>query len=193
MAIASPAADAYVDRLIVVRTIGAADLRDALAKGWDDFKAMPTFALFLAIIYPIIGLILFRVIFELQFAAVGLPPHRRIHPHRTCCRDRPVRTEPASRAGSRRGGHEIAPRTVFARHRDARHRTNGDLLHLVGRSAGHLLSHLRQRGARIDCGVCPPGVHDLRWLDTHIRWLRRRLCIRRRGVDHQRRCPSRCY
>ena len=73
MAIASPAADAYVDRLIVVRTIGAADLRDALAKGCDDFKAMPTFALFLAIIYPIIGLILFRVIFDSNLLQLAFP------------------------------------------------------------------------------------------------------------------------
>ena len=73
MATASPAADAYVDRLIVVRTIGAADLRDALAKGWDDFKAMPTFALFLAIIYPIIGLILFRVIFDSNLLQLAFP------------------------------------------------------------------------------------------------------------------------
>lgn len=73
MAIASPAADACVDRLIVVRTIGAADLRDALAKGYDDFKAMPTFALFLVIIYPMIGLILFRVIFDSNLLQLAFP------------------------------------------------------------------------------------------------------------------------
>ena len=39
-----------------IRRIGPADLMDALAKGWDDFSAMPSHALFLCIIYPMIGL-----------------------------------------------------------------------------------------------------------------------------------------
>jgi len=67
------ATDANIDQPIVVRTIGAADLRDALAKGLDDFKAMPTFALFLVIIYPIIGLILFRVVFETDLLPLAFP------------------------------------------------------------------------------------------------------------------------
>ena len=45
MVVANPAANATVDRLIVVHTIGIADLRDALAKGCGDFQAMPTFRL----------------------------------------------------------------------------------------------------------------------------------------------------
>ena len=47
----------------VVRKIGLADLRDALAKGADDFYAMPTHAIFLCIIYPIVGLALARLAF----------------------------------------------------------------------------------------------------------------------------------
>lgn len=46
-----------------VRTIGMADIRDALAKGWDDFMAMPSHAIFLALIYPVVGLVLFRLMF----------------------------------------------------------------------------------------------------------------------------------
>lgn len=46
-----------------IRRIGPADLRDVLAKGLDDFMAMPTFSIFLVIIYPIIGLILFWLTF----------------------------------------------------------------------------------------------------------------------------------
>lgn len=42
----------------VVRKIATSDLKDALAKGIDDFRAFPTHAIFLSIIYPIIGLIL---------------------------------------------------------------------------------------------------------------------------------------
>jgi uncharacterized membrane protein len=73
MALAKHVADTNVDRPILVRTIGPADLRDALAKGFDDFKAMPTFALFLVIIYPVIGLILFSVVFESDLLPLAFP------------------------------------------------------------------------------------------------------------------------
>ncbi len=46
-----------------IRRIGFADLKDALAKGVDDFAAMPTHAMFLCVIYPIIGLVLGRLAF----------------------------------------------------------------------------------------------------------------------------------
>jgi uncharacterized membrane protein len=46
-----------------IRRIGFADLKDALAKGFDDFMAMPTHAMFLCAIYPIIGLLLARLAF----------------------------------------------------------------------------------------------------------------------------------
>ena len=39
----------------VVRRITTADLIDALAKGWDDFAATPSHAVFLCVIYPAIG------------------------------------------------------------------------------------------------------------------------------------------
>src|ERR1700747_2862283 len=38
----------------VVRKIGLADLKDAVGKGIDDFMAMPTHVIFLAIIYPLV-------------------------------------------------------------------------------------------------------------------------------------------
>jgi uncharacterized membrane protein len=47
--------------LPVVRKIGMTDLRDALAKGLDDFRAFPTHAIFLSIVYPVIGLLLARL------------------------------------------------------------------------------------------------------------------------------------
>jgi uncharacterized membrane protein len=46
-----------------IRRIGLVDLRDALAKGIDDFYAMPTHAIFLCIIYPVVGLVLARLAF----------------------------------------------------------------------------------------------------------------------------------
>ena len=42
----------------VVRRIVPADLMDALKKGYDDFAAMPSHAIFLCIVYPLIGLLL---------------------------------------------------------------------------------------------------------------------------------------
>ena len=41
----------------IIRKIGFADLKDAAAKGIDDFWVMPTHAIFLAIIYPLVGLV----------------------------------------------------------------------------------------------------------------------------------------
>jgi uncharacterized membrane protein len=47
-----------------VRKIRIADLKDALAKGVDDFWAMPTHVIYLSIIYPLIGLVLARWTFS---------------------------------------------------------------------------------------------------------------------------------
>src|SRR5437762_3995319 len=41
-----------------VRSIGPKDLIDALSKGWDDFSAMPSHAIFLCVVYPVIGVLL---------------------------------------------------------------------------------------------------------------------------------------
>jgi uncharacterized membrane protein len=46
-----------------IRKIGIADLKDALALGFDDFKAMPSHAVFLCVIYPLLGLLLGRVVY----------------------------------------------------------------------------------------------------------------------------------
>src|SRR5713226_7426033 len=55
----------------IVRKIGFADLKDAVAKGIDDFWAAPTHLIFLAIIYPIVGFFLARLVIG-SFAAIGL-------------------------------------------------------------------------------------------------------------------------
>ncbi len=57
----------------VVRKIGFADLKDALAKGVDDFLAAPTQLIFLAIIYPIVGLFLARLTFGYQVLPLLFP------------------------------------------------------------------------------------------------------------------------
>ena len=46
-----------------VRKIGLTDLADALRRGLGDFAAMPSHLIFLGLIYPLIGFILFRLAF----------------------------------------------------------------------------------------------------------------------------------
>ena len=45
-----------------VLKIGLADLKDALMRGVDDFLAMPSHAVFLCLIYPVVGFILARLV-----------------------------------------------------------------------------------------------------------------------------------
>ena len=54
-------ADSTPDRP-AVHKINLRDIRDALARGVADFSAMPSHAVFLCLIYPIVGLILARLI-----------------------------------------------------------------------------------------------------------------------------------
>src|SRR5262249_27866039 len=54
----------------VVRRIGPAHLFDALGQGWRDFSAMPTHAIFLCAIYPVIGIWLAAL--SLGFAVLPL-------------------------------------------------------------------------------------------------------------------------
>ena len=73
----------------IIRTIGLSDLHDALRLGWEDFKAVPSHAIILCVIYPVLGLVLARAAFGYavlpllfplaagfalvgQFAALGL-------------------------------------------------------------------------------------------------------------------------
>lgn len=57
----------------VVRKIGFADLKDALAKGIDDFWAMPTHVIFLVLIYPLFGIFLWRLTFGYRLLPLLYP------------------------------------------------------------------------------------------------------------------------
>jgi uncharacterized membrane protein len=46
----------------VIRTIGLPELHRALRRGWEDFKAVPSHAIILCIIYPVLGLMLARAV-----------------------------------------------------------------------------------------------------------------------------------
>ncbi len=59
--------------LPVVRRIDFEDLGYALAKGFDDFRAMPTHVVFLSLIYPIIGIVLGRAMLRLDLIPLLYP------------------------------------------------------------------------------------------------------------------------
>src|SRR5262245_19411392 len=58
---------------LVIRTIGVMDLKDALARGLSDCSAMPTHALFVRLIHPIVGLMLARVTFGYDALSLLFP------------------------------------------------------------------------------------------------------------------------
>src|SRR5260370_30820070 len=46
----------------VIRKVSLSDLSDALRLGWEDFMAVPSHAIILCVIYPVLGLVLFRMV-----------------------------------------------------------------------------------------------------------------------------------
>jgi uncharacterized membrane protein len=56
-----------------VRSITTTDLLDALAKGIDDFKAMPSHVVFLSLIYPVVGLLFARLAFGYELLPILFP------------------------------------------------------------------------------------------------------------------------
>ena len=75
----------------VIRSIGLSDLRRALQLGWEDFKAVPSHAILLCLIYPVLGLVLARLVhgysvlpllFPLAAGFALLGPFRRAWPLR---------------------------------------------------------------------------------------------------------------
>jgi uncharacterized membrane protein len=57
----------------IVRRITAADLGDALARGVDDFAAFRTDVAFLGVIYPLVGLVLARLVFGYEVLPLLFP------------------------------------------------------------------------------------------------------------------------
>ncbi len=56
-----------------VNRIGAADLRDALHLGLDDFAAFRTDVLFVCLVYPVVGVVLARLAFGYDMLALLFP------------------------------------------------------------------------------------------------------------------------
>src|SRR6476469_1076914 len=53
----------YVEAAPTIRTITLSDLHQAMRQGRDDFKAVPSHAIILCVIYPVLGLLLARATF----------------------------------------------------------------------------------------------------------------------------------
>ena len=62
-----------IDAPPVVRRISFADLKDALVKGTEDFMAMPSHALFLCLIYPVVGILLGALTFGYGLTSLLYP------------------------------------------------------------------------------------------------------------------------
>jgi uncharacterized membrane protein len=62
-----------VDAPPVVRRISFADLRQALTKGFEDFMAMPSHAVFLCLIYPVVGILLGALTFGYGLMSLVYP------------------------------------------------------------------------------------------------------------------------
>jgi uncharacterized membrane protein len=67
------AEDQVSDRRPAVRRIGLAELRNALARGVDDFAAFRTDVIFLCVLYPIVGILLARLAFGYEMLPLLFP------------------------------------------------------------------------------------------------------------------------
>lgn len=55
------------------RPVGSSVILDCLKRGWADFVARPTVGIMLIVLYPVIGLIIFRVTFDLALFPLLFP------------------------------------------------------------------------------------------------------------------------
>lgn len=62
-----------MDELPAVCSITPADLKEVLAKGWDDFLETRTYIVFLCVIYPIMGLLMARATFGYELIPLLFP------------------------------------------------------------------------------------------------------------------------
>src|SRR6188768_3710325 len=57
----------------VIRHIGFSDILEALRLGWEDFKAVPSHAIVLCVIYPVIGILLWRMVLGYSVLPMLIP------------------------------------------------------------------------------------------------------------------------
>lgn len=61
------------DQAVAIRRIGGDDLRFALRKGWDDFRAVPTHAYLVGLVYAVLGLVIIRASFHYSLLPLIFP------------------------------------------------------------------------------------------------------------------------
>ncbi len=144
--------------LPAVRSIGPADLEDALVKGLDDFWAMPTHVVFLSLIYPVVGLALGRATFGYDIVPLLFPLAA--------------------------GFALIGPFAAIGLYELSRRRELGldTLRHLACRRARDLRRKFRLSRAHLADHVRPQGPHHAGRPQPHYRRQRRRLLVRRAGI-----------
>lgn len=69
---AAPAGTA-MEEPVAIRRIALADLREVLVEGIDDFRAVPTHAFFVGIVYAVLGLVLVRWSFQYSLLPLIFP------------------------------------------------------------------------------------------------------------------------
>lgn len=68
-----PASILWRDGEPAIRKITTSDVWDSLARGVDDFRAMPTHVFFACIIYPVVGIVLARLLFGYELLPLIYP------------------------------------------------------------------------------------------------------------------------
>ena len=181
---------------LTIRHIGPADLKDALVKGWDDFCAMPSHALFLCVMYPIIGIAIAGFTLGYSFLPLLLSAGGGLCADRADCRDGPLRAEPPARGRSRSVGGRRARRAA------ARPRIGAIVAIGVPADAAvpdldrdrecDLRGEFRLRGADVDQAIRQRRADDARRLEADRARQRHRLFVRGRGARSSASCRFRC-
>ena len=176
-----------------IRKIELSDLGEALRLGWEDFKAMPSHAVVVCVIYPVLGIALFRMVlgysvlpllFPLAAGFALLGPFAAIGLYELSRR--------------RERGEEVsvsdALHVLRAPAFGAMVELGVLLLVLFGAWIGVANAHLRHN-LRPRPGCEHPRLRNARADDAgrmvaHHRWLRRRLSVRGRSPVRQCRVVS---
>ncbi len=74
----------------VIRSIGLSDLHTALRLGWEDFKAVPSHAIILCVIYPVLGLAIARTVLGYSVLPLAVSAGGGLCPARSVRRTRSV-------------------------------------------------------------------------------------------------------
>ena len=130
----------------VIRTIGLSDLHRALQLGWEDFKAVPSHAIILCVIYPVLGLVLARTVLGYSVLPLLFPlaaGFALLGPFAALGLYELSRRRETRRTGDRMGCARGAALAVVRRHARARRAAAGVVRDLGGHRAGHLYRRVR--------------------------------------------------